>query len=161
VGPRGRFSRTTPAGGHHLTIAGTGIRQDDAGRYCLKDLRRAAGGEKVHQPANWLRLQQTQDLVATMSSCEIAELTGKEHRNVMRDIRTMLAELHGEDRVLSFERTVQRPNPSGGAPIASIVYALLKREMLILVSGCSTQMRARTIDRRQVLPERPPPRRGR
>lgn len=41
----------------------------------------------------------------------------------MRDIRAMLAELHGEDRVLSFEQTVQRPNPSGGAPIASTAYA--------------------------------------
>ena len=32
----------------------------------------------------------------TMTSLEIAELTGKRHDNVMRDIRSMLVELHGE-----------------------------------------------------------------
>ena len=41
----------------------------------------------------------------TMSSLEIAELTGKRHDNVMRDIRSMLAELHGEGGVLSFQDT--------------------------------------------------------
>ena len=39
---------------------------------------------------------------ATMSSREIAELTGKEHKNVKRDIENMLKEL-GKD-ALSFER---------------------------------------------------------
>ena len=39
----------------------------------------------------------------TMTSLEIAALTGKEHRNVMRDIRVMLVELHGEKDVLGFE----------------------------------------------------------
>jgi phage antirepressor YoqD-like protein len=83
----------------------------------------------------------------TMSSREIAELTGKEHRNVMRDIRTMLVELYGEDRMLTFEQTVERPNPSGGAPIRSPVFMLPKRESLILVSGYSVPLRAKIIDR--------------
>lgn len=88
---------------------------------------------------------------AAMSTKEIAELTGKRHDNVMADARKMLAELHGQDRLLSFQATVERPNPSGGAPIASTVFMLPKRETLVLVSGYSIEMRARIIDRWQEL----------
>ena len=41
------------------------------GRYCLNDLHKAAGGEKSHQPANWLRAQQTQELIAELSTPQI------------------------------------------------------------------------------------------
>lgn len=51
-----------------LQIANTQIRQDEQGRYCLNDLHRAAGGESKHQPANWLRNQQTIDLIAELDS---------------------------------------------------------------------------------------------
>ncbi len=84
---------------------------------------------------------------ATMSSLEIAELTGKEHRNVMRDIRTMLTELHGEGGVLSFEHTHTNPQNGQSYPI----FKLPKRESLILVSGYSVAMRAAIIDRWQEL----------
>ena len=50
-----------------LTIADTAIRQDAEGRYCLNDLHRSAGGEKRHQPSDWLRLKNTQDLVAELT----------------------------------------------------------------------------------------------
>lgn len=83
----------------------------------------------------------------TMSSVEIAERTGKEHRNVMRDIRAMMLELYGKNRLLSFEQTVERANPSGGAPIKSTCFHLPKRECLILVSGYSVELRAKIIDR--------------
>lgn len=83
----------------------------------------------------------------TMSSREIADLTGKEHRNVMRDIRVMLVELHGEGGVLSFEQTYTNPQNGQSYPC----YALPKRETLILVSGYSVAMRAKIIDRWQEL----------
>ncbi|EMB1336562.1 Rha family transcriptional regulator, partial [Escherichia coli] len=34
------------------------------------------------------------DQLISMTSVEIAELTGKEHRNVLRDIRNMVEELN-------------------------------------------------------------------
>jgi hypothetical protein len=46
-----------------LTILNTKVRRDAEGRYCLNDCHKAAGGEKTHQPANWLRLDQTQALI--------------------------------------------------------------------------------------------------
>lgn len=50
-----------------LMICGTTIRRDADGRYCLNDLHQAAGGEKRHQPSDWLRLQQTEALIAELS----------------------------------------------------------------------------------------------
>lgn len=80
----------------------------------------------------------TTDGVQTMSSREIAELTGREHDNVRRDIKNMALALS-----LTFEEKVE---PStGGRP--SKVYHLSKRESLILVSGYSVELRARIIDR--------------
>ncbi len=82
----------------------------------------------------------------TMSGREIAELTGKEHRNVMRDIRTMLEELHGEGGVLSFEQSYTNEQRK-----KQPCFSLPKRETLILVSGYNIQMRAKIIDRWQEL----------
>ena len=78
----------------------------------------------------------------TMSSREIAELTGKRHDHVMRDGRAMLTELHGEANVPSFGGVYQ-----GGNGEARPCLNLPKRETLILVSGYSVQLRARIIDR--------------
>ncbi len=82
------------------------------------------------------------DATLTMSSLEIAELTGKEHRNVMRDIRKMLDEMD-EGGVLKFEHTHQNPQNGQTYPI----FRLPKRECLILVSGYDVPLRAKIIDR--------------
>ncbi|MDR5765016.1 phage regulatory protein/antirepressor Ant [Caballeronia sp. LZ028] len=86
----------------------------------------------------------------TMSSREIAELCGKRHDNVMRDIRLMLIDLHGVDGVLKFEDTQINQQNDQRYPI----FRLPKRETLILVSGYSVVMRARIIDRWQELEAR-------
>lgn len=78
----------------------------------------------------------------TMTSREIAELTGKEHDNVRRDVARMAQELS-----LTFEEKVLPSN--GGRP--SKVFFLDKESTLILVSGYSIKMRAAIIRRWQEL----------
>lgn len=78
----------------------------------------------------------------TMSSREIADLTGKRHDNVMRDIRTMLIALHGEGGLLKFEGTYLN-SQNKEQPL----FNLPKRECLILASGYDVHLRARIIDR--------------
>lgn len=46
-----------------LRIADIDVRQDAHGRFSLNDLHRASGGEKRHQPSNWLQLDQTKELI--------------------------------------------------------------------------------------------------
>lgn len=46
-----------------LVIGEFSIRQDDEGRYCLNDLHKASGGLKKHQVSNFLRVDQTKDLI--------------------------------------------------------------------------------------------------
>lgn len=67
----------------------------------------------------------------TMSSREIAELTGKRHADVMRDIRKMLTDMDDLRGLSKFAHTYRDPQNGQLYPI----FALPKRETLILVSG--------------------------
>ena len=81
----------------------------------------------------------------TMSSREIAELTGKRHDHILRDIENMLKALNLEQNpFLGFVN--DGPN---GRPLK--VYNLPKEETLILVSGYNVKMRAAIIRRWQEL----------
>ncbi|WP_228198119.1 KilA-N domain-containing protein [Acinetobacter ursingii] len=51
-----------------LTIGEFNIRQDEDGRYCLNDLHKASGDQAKHKPSNFLRNQQTQDLIKEVES---------------------------------------------------------------------------------------------
>ncbi len=46
-----------------LVIGDFRIRQDEDGRYCINDLHRAGGGMDKHKPSNFLRSEQTKDLI--------------------------------------------------------------------------------------------------
>lgn len=78
--------------------------------------------------------------IQTMSSREIAKLTGKRHDNVMSDIRIMFESLN-----------IQSPEflgdykDSKGRTYSQ--FNLPKRETLILVSGYNVALRAKIIDR--------------
>jgi len=87
------------------------------------------------------------DSILTMSSLEIAELTGKEHKNVMVDIREMLKSLN--KAVADFSATAFYE--VNNAKREREIFNLPKRETLILVSGYSVTMRAKIIDRWQAL----------
>ncbi|CAK02311.1 Rha family transcriptional regulator [Bartonella tribocorum] len=87
------------------------------------------------------------DSIQTMSSREIAELCGKQHAHIMRDIKKMLEELNGSkfglvDFIGTYVDAKGETRPC---------YNLPKRECLILVSGYSTALRAKIIDRWQEL----------
>jgi len=84
----------------------------------------------------------------SMSSREIADLTGKRHDNVMADIRSMLDQL-GQT---SPEFSGHLPD-SYGRPQA--VFHLPKDLTLTLISGYSVPMRHRIVTRWQELEELP------
>lgn len=76
-----------------------------------------------------------------MDSREIAELTGKDHRNVCRDIVDQLGQLEGG--MLRFEHTYR--HEQNGQEYRC--FKLPFRETMILVSGYSVELRAKVVDR--------------
>lgn len=84
----------------------------------------------------------------TMSSLEIAKITGKQHKHVMRDIRNLLEQGVQESNFgLSF---IIRELPNGGSK-KEPCYNLTKKGSLILASGYDALLRERIIDRWEVL----------
>lgn len=77
--------------------------------------------------------------MTTMSSREIAELTGKRHDNVMRDIRNMMSDLG----VLKSEDTYR--HQSNGQEYS--MFNLNKEETLCLVAGYHAKLRMAIIKR--------------
>lgn len=81
--------------------------------------------------------------ILTMSSREIANLTEKEHKTVMRDIRVMLNDLgHGTDLYLGQYSSNNRKYDE---------YNLPKRETLLLISGYMLHVRVKIVDRLEFL----------
>lgn len=80
------------------------------------------------------------EMPRTMSSLEIAERTGKAHKNVLADIRKMLTELGFQPAEFS-----ARYRDAKGEEREC--FNLPKRECLTLVSGYSVALRASIIDR--------------
>jgi phage regulator Rha-like protein len=80
------------------------------------------------------------DGVLAMDSREIAELTGKRHDHVMRDIEAQLGPLGGLPR---FGDTYRNEQNGQEYPCYKLPY----RETMILVSGYSVELRAKIIDR--------------
>lgn len=56
-----------PKNHSHLAIEGIFVRRDSAGRFCLNDFQRAAGGEERHNPNRWLRSEMAAQLIAELT----------------------------------------------------------------------------------------------
>lgn len=80
----------------------------------------------------------------TISSLEISEITGKKHKNVIRDIERQLSELQ-KDRLkfeLIYKDSQNREQKA---------YSLDREQAMILVTGYSIPLRARVIQRLEQL----------
>ncbi|MFV5265114.1 Rha family transcriptional regulator [Acinetobacter courvalinii] len=88
-------------------------------------------------------MNQLTNLTLTMSSRDIADLTGKEHKNVIRTIRDLLNDgiLDAQLEPLKFEYRGQWFD----------YYELSKRDSLVLVARLSPEFTARIVDRWQEL----------
>lgn len=86
--------------------------------------------------------------ILKMSSLEIAELTGKQHKHVLDDIRKMLNELGLA--AADFSATAKYTKNMGASGTREI-FNLPKRETLILIGGYNVALRAAIIDRWQEL----------
>lgn len=84
----------------------------------------------------------------TMTSREIAELTGKDHKNVLADIRKMLADLGSAENSANLPDMYGRPQP---------VLLLDKEQSLCLVAGYSAPLRMAIIKRWQELESKQSP----
>lgn len=80
------------------------------------------------------------DQTQTMSSKEIAELTGKEHSHVMRDIRNLQDQIGGET---IFGLSSYLSEQGKELPM----YSLDKKQTLLLVSGYNALLRLKIINR--------------
>lgn len=84
------------------------------------------------------------DMGKTMSSLEIAEITGKQHKHVMRDIRNLLEQGVAQSNfgLGSYKDRNNQERPC---------YNLTKKGSLILASGYDALLRERIIDRWEAL----------
>ena len=80
--PSSVWATTKRYGGHMsaLTIGSSAIRQIN-GLYSLNDLHKASGNLPKHQPALFIRLDQTQALIAEINSTDMQSLETREGRN--------------------------------------------------------------------------------
>ncbi|MDF0387730.1 Rha family transcriptional regulator [Escherichia coli] len=98
------------------------------------------------------------DQLVSMTSVEIAELTGKRHDHVLRDIRNMVEELNGS-------KTGESPKLGSHIGVTEDVYLnaqgkqqplyhLDRKHTFVLVAGYSVHLRAKCYDHIQTLERR-------
>lgn len=91
-------------------------------------------------------IKTTEGLKEVISSLEIAEITGKRHNNVRRDIRNILQQLDNENR-LNFESV----NYTDGKGRSRPCYVMSKKGSLCLASGYDANLRMKIINHWEAL----------
>lgn len=99
-------------------------------------------------------MQLTEIKAVTMTSLEIAELTGKQHAHVMRDIRAMLAELEQNPKLDSAYKSSSYVGSNGQSYPQ---YELDKDLTLTLMLGYDVAARFKVVQRWQELEEQVKP----
>lgn len=89
------------------------------------------------------------DQLVSMTSVEIAELTGKRHDHVLRDIRNMVEELNGPNSGGVGEEVYKDAKGE-----CRTMYRLDRKHTFILVAGYSVHLRAKCYDHIQTLERR-------
>lgn len=110
--------------------------------YNSHQTKQGAKSQRKEEMTNLMKIEQS----LTMSTREIAELTGKEHRNVLVDTRKMLLELYGEDGKLLFLSTYTHNQNGQQYPM----FNLPKRECLSLLHAykfMSSEAYAKVVER--------------
>lgn len=70
-----------------LMIAGRVVRRMD-GLYCLNDLHKASGGSEKHRPLQWLRLDQTVELINELENEADAQISAtRKNQEVIKKIQ--------------------------------------------------------------------------
>ena len=87
-----------------------------------------------------------------MTSLQIAEITGKTHSNVMRDIRNILEQLE-EKHKFNFELMFKITKLGNNAERKDPYYLLTKKDCLLPASGYDANLRAKIINRWEELEE--------
>lgn len=119
-----------------LIIANTKIRQDDEGRYCLNDCHRASGMSNSKKPSEWLRNNQTQELIETLETAENSQsgnsrFGGKPpfSENVVKGGNVELINELGDARIIASDKLVnpvnviKGGNNQGTYVVKELVYA--------------------------------------
>ena len=125
-----------------LVIGEFSIRQDEDGRYSLADLHKASGNLAKHKPFNFLRVEQTQELIKEIEQVSDMSFGGKGQSS---DMRSAVRVIHGG-------------NNRGTYAVKEMVYAYAmwisaKFHLMVIRAYDAMVMQWKINDRQSISPE--------